>query len=144
MTLWRKVWNTTVSRAISRQEVIVKFRENDRSWREKLSMQEFSRILLKMREPPAESGRVDMYVVGWYWLASSIFYMSSMFIVILKSTMHIWEIALHSALMGTKLQELANISCTFQTSLVKMYEPTTSLVQMNKAPGLPSGESTTC
>ena len=58
----RKVWNTTLSSAISQREVMVKFWENDRSCREELSMQDFWRILMKMREFPAEFGRVDMYV----------------------------------------------------------------------------------
>ena len=63
-TLWWKVWNTSLSRAISRREVIVKFRGNDCSRREILSMQEFWRILLKMQETPAESERVDMYAIN--------------------------------------------------------------------------------
>ena len=38
-----------------------KIRGNDRSWREKMLMQDFRRKFLKMRETPAEYGRVDMY-----------------------------------------------------------------------------------
>ena len=38
-----------------------KIRGIDCSWREKMSMRDFLRKFLKMRESPAESGRVDMY-----------------------------------------------------------------------------------